>query len=166
MMRSKWFAAFAVLAMLGACEDDDDGTSPQIENFTATLSGAAERPTPVVTTATGTATFSVVGPTLLYRIDVADIDSVTQAHIHAPGDTGASVGVRVDLCSSGPTPPCATTTPNPFTGVLISGATINVTGGFPFDSLLVWMRTGRAYVNVHTTPFGAGEIRGQIVPAP
>lgn len=163
MIRSKWFVACAVIAMLGACEDDDDPSAPAIENFTATLTGAAERPTPVVTPSTGSATISVVGPTLLYRIDVVGIDSVTQAHIHAPGDTGGTAGVRVDLCSSGPTPPCASTIPT-FTGVLISGATINVTGGFPFDSLLVWMRTGRAYVNVHTTQAPGGEIRGQIFP--
>ena len=31
------------------------------------------------------------------------------------------------------------------------------------DSLVVLMRNGMAYLNVHTTAFPGGEIRGQIV---
>jgi hypothetical protein len=162
MTRSKLFAAVALVAGLIACEEETD--APEFETFTATLTGDAERPTPVVTTTTGTAFFTVAGPTLLYRIDIVGVDSVTQAHIHAPADTGGFTGVRVNLCSSGPAPACAPTTAATFTGVLTSGATVDVTGGFPFDSLLVWMRTGRAYVNVHTSENTGGEVRGQIVP--
>ena len=41
-------------------------------------------------------------------------------------------------------------------------------GGQPpitLDSLLALMRAGKTYVNVHTQQYGAGEIRGQLVPA-
>jgi hypothetical protein len=35
-----------------------------------------------------------------------------------------------------------------------------------FDSVLVLLRNGNAYVNVHTTAVPGGEIRGQIVKVP
>ncbi|MBI4419614.1 MAG: CHRD domain-containing protein, partial [Gemmatimonadetes bacterium] len=34
--------------------------------------------------------------------------------------------------------------------------------GLSLDSLLVRMRNGSVYVNVHTTNFTGGEIRGQV----
>jgi hypothetical protein len=34
------------------------------------------------------------------------------------------------------------------------------------DSLLVLMRTGNAYVNVHTSAYPSGELRGQISKVP
>ena len=34
------------------------------------------------------------------------------------------------------------------------------------DSLLVLLRNGQAYANVHTTAFGGGEIRGQFARVP
>jgi len=39
----------------------------------------------------------------------------------------------------------------------------NLTGAVGYDSLLVLMRNGMAYVNVHTAANPAGEIRGQLV---
>ena len=45
-------------------------------------------------------------------------------------------------------------------GVLVAGAATR--SRIPFDSLVVLMRNGNAYVNLHTTAFPGGEIRGQI----
>src|SRR6267143_1968720 len=87
----------AVVLALGSCKDDVGVTVS--ERFVATLSGASSRPTPITTTATGTAEFTYVADlaTLFYRIDVASIDSVFLAHIHAPADTGQTNGVVLNL---------------------------------------------------------------------
>jgi len=113
-------------------------------------------------TAIGTASFSVVGPTLLYSIDVTGLANTTVAHIHGPAAAGAS-GIPIqDLCNAGDAPVCNTATP--LAGVLVAGATARPR--IPFDSLVVLMGNGMAYVNVHTTAFGGGEIRGQITLVP
>ena len=132
---------------------------PGIQSFTAVLNEAN-----VVggtgSTATGTASISVVGPILLYRIDVADITDVTATHIHGPAAAGANAGVLLGLCSSGNSPDCATGTVN---GILVSDAASNASS-VSFDSLMVLLGNGNAYVNVHTSAFPGGEIRGQITP--
>jgi hypothetical protein len=38
--------------------------------------------------------------------------------------------------------------------------------GISMDSLLVPMRNGNAYVNVHTSAYPSGELRGQISKVP
>ena len=130
---------------------------PGIVNFTADLNEAN-----VVggtgSTATGTASFSVVGQTLLYSIDVTGLAGTTAVHIHGPAAVGAGGGVIQGLCNSDDGPVCNTDTP--LTGVLVAGAAPR--SRIPFDSLVVLMGNGMAYVNVHTNAFGGGEIRGQI----
>lgn len=146
----------ALLAVMG-CSDDVGITVT--ERFTATLNGANEKPTAVTTTATGTADFTYVGDikTLFYRLDVAGIDSATVAHIHGPADINTPAGVIVNLFL-GPTKPIG------FTGTLAEGVVgqVGAPVGMSQDSLLVLLRTGNAYVNVHTRVNGGGEIRGQV----
>ncbi|HXF95476.1 MAG TPA: CHRD domain-containing protein [Gemmatimonadales bacterium] len=158
-MRTRFVVGvLSTLFLVGQACEDEVGPA-EVETFTAALSGAAERPNPVTTTATGSATISIVGPTLLYRIDVANISNVTAAHIHGPADTGGTAGVRVNLCGAGSSPACATGTVN---GVLVAGSATNV-AGISFDSLVVLLRNRQAYVNVHTSANPGGEIRGQVV---
>ena len=129
--------------------------------FAATsLSGANERPTPVVSTASGSATFELInGSTIRYSLSVAGITGATMAHIHT-GVADSAGPVAVTLFSS-PTPTGA------LTGTLASGsfssANIQLTG-ISLDSLLTLMRRGRTYVNVHTQLNPGGEIRAQIQP--
>jgi len=148
----------AVVLALGSCKDDVGVTVS--ERFMATLSGASSRPTPITTTATGTAEFTYVADlaTLFYRIDVGSIDSVTLAHIHAPADTGSNIGVVLNLFL-GPTKGPG------FSGTLAQGVggDLGAPAGMTMDSLLVLLRNGHAYVNVHTRAHPAGEIRGQVV---
>ena len=122
--------------------------------------GPDDAATAVTTTATGTAEFTYVAdiPALFYRIDVAGIDSATLAHIHGPADINNPAGVIVNLFTGNPTKPLA------FTGTLAEGVVgqLGAPVGMTIDSLLVLLRTGNAYVNVHTRVNGGGEIRGQV----
>ena len=160
-MRAPLLGGLTVVALLalGSCKDDVGITVT--ERFSATMSGANVRPTPVTTAASGTAQFTYVGDikTLFYEVDVANIDSVILAHIHGPADTGNNAGVALNLYTTGKSKGLA------FTGVLAQGVggDLGAPSGMTLDSLLVLMRNGHAYVNVHTVAHGAGEIRGQVV---
>jgi hypothetical protein len=132
--------------------------------FVAHLSGAEEVPA-ADTTATGQAIFkrSADGSALEYRLIVANIDDVTMAHIHlAP--SGANGPVVAWLYPSGPPPQLLEGRSQ---GVLATGSitAANLVGplaGMSIDDLTAALDAGRAYVNVHTRRFPAGEIRGQI----
>ena len=165
--RYTWIAVL-LLPLLPACGDDDDPAGAD-ESFSASLSGAEEVP-PVTTTATGTATFDIVGDQINYTVTVTSLTNPVVSHIHIAPD-GENGPVRLNLCGTPDTPACATGD-----GVLITGSN-GVTVGTPaitFDELVEAMRAGNAYVNVHTdngTPppntgagdMASGEIRGQIV---
>ena len=161
-----WLGAGAFVV---AC-DSDDPVGPATETFTATLNGANERPTPRTTPATGTANMTLRRDTLRWTITMSDITNVTAAHIHIGGPQDAG-GVILGLTGA----------PGSFTNSLITGSIARsayTPPGSPnqavtFDSLLVLIRTGGAYVNVHTNDgagdpntgpgdFPGGEIRGQL----
>lgn len=162
--------AVAALLPLAACGDDEPADPATATNFTATLSGANEVPV-VTTTATGTATFAVSGDELTYTINATNLQNAVLGHIHLAA-AGANGPVRLNLCGTGaPEPACASGT------AVVATGTNGVTVGSPpitFDDLLSAMRSGGAYVNLHTTVAGCtpgnqgcnagGEIRGQIVP--
>jgi hypothetical protein len=149
-------AAVALLAG-AACGDDPTGTDA--DEFEATLTGAAERPNPVTTTATGTASIDIndSNSTIDFSVSVTGLVNPTLAHIHVGGVDVAGPPV-VDLL---PTPPAA----GSFTGVLNSGTitAVMITGGETFATLVAKIRSGEAYINVHTTANPGGEIRGQLV---
>jgi hypothetical protein len=137
------------------------------QNFVAPLSGGEEVPA-VDTDARGVAIFRLDrgASELSYKLIVANIQNVTQAHIHcgAAGANGPVVAFLFGLNPAGVT----------VNGVLAEG-TITAANVLPrpdssacpggvanFDDLLAKIQSGEAYVNVHTTQFPAGEIRGQI----
>jgi hypothetical protein len=154
-MRKLWTVALLTLALLaipGAAAADQSGQNPATE-FVATLTGGQEVP-PVATAATGRVTFELdEDGTIEYEATMKNITGVFMAHIHAPALPGQNAGVLVWLCGNGVgppgTPPC---TNRGFEGrVHVTAAVLN------------FMRTGRAYANVHTLPsHPGGEIRGQI----
>ncbi len=133
-------------------------------NFNAHLSGGEEVP-PVETLATGQAIFqlSKSGDELSYKLIVANIQDVTQSHIHlAPA--GANGGVVAWLY---PSEPPAVLIPGKFNGVLAEGTitAADLTGslaGMDLSDLIAEIEAGNAYVNVHTSAYPGGEIRGQI----
>jgi hypothetical protein len=89
--------------------------------------------------------------------------NVTMAHIHlAPA--GANGPVVAWLYPSGPP---AQLIPGRFNGVLGAGtlSDANLVGplaGEPLSALIDAIQSGNAYVNVHTSQYPGGEIRGQI----
>lgn len=124
--------------------------------FTAILNGANERPNPAATTGAGAASFVVTGTTVAYTVTFSRLTGPpSMAHIHGPGNATQTVGVLVDFPTTG-----QTLNNGVLTGTFNAGSIRNA--AISFDSLLVLMRNGNAYVNVHTTQFPGGEIRGQL----
>ena len=162
VLRAFTLAAAAVAtvgAIAVACSDNNTtGIPSNVEIFQATLNGANEFPAlPTATNATGEATLTVIGHVLSWQVSVQNINNVSIGHIHF-GAAGTSGGVMVNLS---PTPGSYTTKT-----VIAEGSAVVV------DSVLVHMRAGDAYVNIHTsdaanagnnTPgdYPGGEIRGQ-----
>lgn len=159
-------AAILGAGSLAAC-GDDAATAPRGERFTAQLLGTNVVPA-VTTTASGSATFEVVNDTLIrYTLDVAGITGVTQANVHT-GAAGANGAILLWLLPGNGT---AAQTPSvDLTGTIAEGeiarSWIRGTPQISLDSLKALFRAGRAYVNVRTQLRTAGEIRGQIQPAP
>jgi hypothetical protein len=132
--------------------------------MTATLSGAEEVPAND-SLARGMAIFQLSedGTSLSYSLAVANLHNLSQAHIHlAPA--GANGGVVVWLY---PAAPPAQLIPDRTSGILMTGTITdaNLVGALAGQSvadLVAHIENGNAYVNVHTTRFPGGEIRGQI----
>jgi hypothetical protein len=136
--------------------------------FAAHLTGTQEVITtgtsaPGTSLGTGLATFrlSEDGQALHYRLSVFHIRGVFQAHIHVNG-AGVNGPVVAFLFSSA-TP---TGEVNGFLseGTITAASLVGPLFGHPFSELLTDIRSGDAYVNVHTLPnHPGGEIRGQVV---
>ena len=162
MRRFAWmgFVALAGLASV-SCNDALEGR----EVFIATLTGDQEVPARP-TGASGTAQIIVDGNQISFAVEVDDITSVIQAHIHT-APAGVNGPVRLFLY-----PTLARNFPAPLVTVsektILAEATVpsSEVNGVTFDELLSAMRSGGAYVNVHTTQFPGGEIRGIIRPQP
>ena len=168
MMRSIGAGVLALgVAFLAACDGDSGGPDP--EEYLATLNGANEEPVRN-TTAAGTAQLEVLtNNTIAYTIDLSNITNVTAAHIHGPAAARVNAGVIVDLFIASPRTGAVN-------GRLVSDTltTTNNPAVVSMDSLLVLIRNGNAYVNVHTNDgvaptntgpgdFPGGEVRGQIL---
>jgi hypothetical protein len=124
--------------------------------YLSVLNGANEVQTPpVVTNASGAATFSQKDNVVNFKVVLANISGVTAVHIHS-GAAGVNGPIRVNLFT-GPTT-------GPVNGTLVQGsfAPTNVTG-ITYDQLINELKAGTAYVNVHTLAFPNGELRGQII---
>lgn len=138
-------------------------------NFRAHATGAEEVPAND-SRGQGQAVFQLSkdGTELSYRLNVANIQNVTQAHIHC-GPHGVNGGVTLWLY---PSAPPAQLIPGRSSGVLGTGVATDANivpiadsavcpGGIAnLDDLVEKLRTGGAYVNVHTSQFPPGEIRG------
>ncbi len=162
--RSLWRVALIATFVLGtaACGEDDAEEAEETvrdaattvasrlegaTRLTATLTGAAEAPTPGDPDGAGTATVNIdVSKTeVCYEVAVQRIDRPTAMHIHE-GAVGTAGGIVVPL-----TTPRATDT--------------TTTGCANADAALIGRiaaRPGDFYVNVHTDTYPQGAVRGQL----
>jgi hypothetical protein len=133
------------------------------KQFVAELSGGNEAP-PVTTTATGVAKFlmSADGRSLVYQINVTNINAVMGAHIHSGkvGQNGPVVAGLFNPTMSGP--PTGKVNGLLVRGVITSADLQGPLTGHPITDLVHLITGHGAYVNVHTQQHQNGEIRGQI----
>ena len=159
-MRSAYkYAGVLLLLTAVACGDDDDGVNVSTTTtYKATLTGAAEVPA-VTTNATGSATVTLdAAKNLTYTVTYAGLSSgLTVGHIHGPATPGNSAPSVLGFTLT------AGTTAGTIGPVTVALPTAVLTGGVSADSLIAWMNSGRAYVNLHTATNGGGEIRGWLV---
>ena len=134
------------------------------QEFTASLNGYLEVPS-ISTTARGSFRAEVEGSTIRYRLSFRDLSTPSLfSHIHfaRPDVIG---GVSAFLCGGGGKPACPTTT-GTVTGTIVAADVIGPTDrGIQvgeFAELIRAMRNGATYVNVHSTAWPPGEIRGNI----
>lgn len=162
-------AVVSTLALSVASHATSEATVVQ-----ADLNGYQETPS-VSTRGFGTfkATIDDEADVIVYELTYAGLQGVvTQAHIHL-GQRRQSGGVSAFLCGGGDKPPCPQA--GTVTGVIDRS---DVIGPIPqgiepgeIEELVVAMRLGHTYANVHTSNqptdppvrgFPGGEIRGQI----
>jgi hypothetical protein len=117
-------------------------------NLTADLAGVTEGENPGDADGSGTAAI-VIDPaagTACWTLEVADIEPVTQSHIHV-GAAGESGDVVVPLDVDG-----------------FDGSSEGCTEGQDADALQAIIdEPAGYYVNIHTADYPAGAIRGQLV---
>jgi hypothetical protein len=137
-------------------------------SYVAHLSGEQEVPV-AETEADGQAVFHLNEneDALEYKIIVANLENITMAHIHnAPA--GQNGGVVAWLY---PSAPPAMLIPGVSNGTLAEGSIsesdlVGDLEGQTLSALLDMIKSGKAYVNIHTEQYPGGEIRGQIMMAP
>ncbi len=171
-------ALVAAVAFGASCSDSFPTIStlaPTKEEFVATLTPDGEVPAVSGVNSVGISEITILDTNRI-RIEtrVSTIDSVTQSHIHVGSATVAGP-VRVFLLSN----VAAGRAPVPGTDKTLSVVDVTratpvcgangvptpcFSGGWTLDSVFVNVRSGNAYVNVHTRKNPGGEIRGQIVP--
>lgn len=153
-------AGLAVVALSAAADD--------ARRVRAKLGGHQEVPA-LNTPASGRFDGKFSPGALSYELRYSGLPNVTQAHIHF-GARGTNGGVSIFLCSNlgnGPagTPPCPQDE-GTITGVATAASVIGPAGqgiaAGQFDAIARAIRAGVAYVNVHSTTYPGGEIRGQI----
>jgi hypothetical protein len=139
-----------------------DDSKPPLDTLFLTHASGDQVVPPSATRAQGQGTFKFIRDRweLSYKLIVANIENVTEAHIHlAPVGEDGDVVVRLY-----PSRTRAQLIHRVFNGILAEGVITDA--DLPEDLALVDLikeiNDGNAYVNVRTSQYPAGEIRGQI----
>ena len=172
-MRASAPLSLVLLALAAACAESpatgaDELVLPvfargESHHFVSPLAGRNEVP-PVDTRASGNAVFrlSADGSALHYKLITAGLQNVTQSHVHLgpPTANGPVVVFLFGFVAGGVTQ----------NGILAEGTLTEsdliarpaIGFGGTMEELVQAMRSGGAYVNVHTVAVPSGEIRGQV----
>lgn len=155
----------ALVTLAGCGGDGADATAgPAPERFSATLGGGS-----VVPATTSTNTGSIIlqsapgDTTLAFSLSVVNMGGITQAHLHlaAAGANGATIAWLLPVNGNAAQSPSVT-----LDGVISLGdiepSWVRGSPRLAMDSVKSLLRAGRLYVDVHSSTFTAGEIRGQV----
>jgi hypothetical protein len=151
----------------GGARHDGDGGSHSIRE---SLTGYEETPLALSTSGNGKFRAQITDTGIQYALSYDALEgSVTQAHIHF-GATGQTGGISAFLCTNlgnGPAgtqacPAAPATVTGTITPANVIGPTAQGIAAGQFDELLAAIRSGTAYVNVHSSLYPVGEIRAQI----
>ena len=146
------------------------GCNDSVFVFTAALNGSNQNP-PVASSGTGTAVVTWDTTTSMMTVDVTFSGLTTgntAAHIHcciaAPGNTGVATTVPTFTgFPGGVTSGTYNHTFNMLDSTSYNPAFVTAHGGTAASAaaaLLAGIQAGQAYLNIHTTMFPGGEIRG------
>ncbi|KAL6774352.1 hypothetical protein ACKKBG_A24670 [Auxenochlorella protothecoides x Auxenochlorella symbiontica] len=169
------------------CDNDDDDDNDNDNNrssnnnydddeYYAILSGSNQSPA-INTPTSGRAYFDLDDDENGYEwaIQVSDVQNLIMAHIHL-GKAGTNGPVIVGLLPKGypasafgPNATLPTITPpftgsNRYSGRFTAKDLAGPYAGKPLSALTQAFKTGGTYVNLHTTKYPAGLVRGQVTP--
>jgi hypothetical protein len=152
MIRRTLVATLATLVLLGALAVAPVSAARPVWVFSTTLTGEAERPNPGDPDAVGHATI-LIWPdtdTVCWAVSWARVDTgegfVTASHIHGPATTEEAAGVLVPL----------------FVGASFAGQGSNQGCIVDSDADAIAANPSMYYVNVHSSVFPPGAVRGQL----
>ena len=159
------------VALLGMCLFVFTGfqVTGQPETVNAKLSGfLSNNPISTAAKSNFTAQISSDNSMITYTLTYSNIEGVSASasHIHF-GQWWANGGVIAYLCGGGGKPDCPSTS-GTVTGTIVASDIIGpaeqgIEAGELAEALTA-IRSGVTYVNIHSTTFPGGEIRGQIRP--
>jgi hypothetical protein len=173
-VKNLFVLAVLLMAMFGAAQS----SYADVIMFTTTLSGPAEAP-PNASPGTGfsTITYDSTAHTLRVQVTFSGLLAPTTAsHIHSatavPGAGTAGVATQVPSFAGFPLGVTSGSMDNTFNLTLASSwnpAYVTANGGTTATAeaaLFMGMMQGRAYLNIHSSQFPGGEIRGFLQPTP
>jgi hypothetical protein len=145
-------------------------------SYNAVLNGPNE-PTPSIGTGVATADYDDLLHTLRVQVSFSGLSgTVTAAHIHgptlSPGTGTAGVATMTPTFLDFPSGVTSGIYDHTFDLTLASsynGPFVVANGGTPAGAeaaLASALAAGKTYLNIHTTKYGGGEIRGFLVPEP
>ncbi|MER2999390.1 CHRD domain-containing protein [Pontibacter populi] len=147
-----------LLALTAACDDDDDDVipppveEPDLEFVDIELLGANERPTPVETTGSGSLDAeydddtNILSYTVTWTLGNAEDETVAM-HFHGPAgpDESAPPVITIDHGDGD------------YVGS-VTAETDPLTAAQEAD-----LKAGLWYINIHSTTYSNGELRGQLI---